>query len=142
MDRQRKAIKAVVDTNVIAYYLLGTPNFIDEVQKFWGRISDPLAPSLWEAEIANVVWMSVRGGAIASEDAPLKLGLAGRLGIHSVANKALWHGALMRSIESGVAIYDTLFIELADRESLPLATFDEKVLKAYPAIAKRPKELL
>ena len=26
---------AVVDTNVIAYYLLGTEPFLDEVRQFW-----------------------------------------------------------------------------------------------------------
>jgi len=41
-----------------------------------------------------------------------------------------------------LAVYDTLFIELAEQEGTFLATFDEKVLKAYPAIAKRPGELM
>ena len=30
----------------------------------------------------------------------------------------------------------------AQRRRLPMATFDGKVLKAYPAIAKRPRDLL
>src|SRR5439155_23611200 len=40
-------------------------------------------------------------------------------------DRTLWRGALRRALESGVAACDTLFVELADRESLPLATFDE-----------------
>ena len=43
---------------------------------------------------------------------------------------------LVRSLNSGIAVYDTLFIELAEREGTFLATFDEKVLKACPAIAR------
>ena len=33
-------------------------------------------------------------------------------------------------------------VELADRERVPMVTFDEKVLKTYPTIAKRPRDLL
>lgn len=53
----------------------------------------------------------------------------------------LWHGALARASHSGVAAYDTLFVELAFREQLPLATFDRKVLDIFPEIAKRPSEI-
>jgi predicted nucleic acid-binding protein len=101
-----------------------------------------MAPALWEAELANVIWMSVRGDVLTKEDAPAKLRLAARLGIHSVSARKLWQGALQRALESGVAVYDTLFVELADREQLPLATFDKKVLTTYPDIAKRPKDLM
>jgi len=45
-------------------------------------------------------------------------------------------------LESGVAVYDTLFVELADREQLQLATFDKRLLTTYPDIAKRPKDLM
>jgi len=51
-------------------------------------------------------------------------------------------GALQRALDTGVAVYDTLFVELADREQLPLATFDSKVLATYPDMAKRPKDLV
>lgn len=135
-------MKTVVDTNVIAYYVLGTPEFDEEVRAFWRRLDDTMAPALWEAELANVIWMSVRGSVLSKEDAPAKLRLAGRLGIHSVSVRKLWQGALQRALESGVAAYDTVFVELAHREQLSLATFDNKLLKTYPDIAKRPKDLM
>jgi predicted nucleic acid-binding protein len=46
----------------------------------------------------------------------------------------------VRSVQSGVAVYDTLFVELADREGVPLATFDQRLLKSWPEIACRPAE--
>lgn len=134
-------MKAVVDTNVIAYFLLGTPKFVVEARTFWNQADELLAPSIWEAEIANVIWMAARSDVITNEGAIAKLALAGRLGVHSINNRTLWHGALTRALKSGVAVYDTLYVELADRERVPMATFDEKVLKAYPAIAKRPRDL-
>jgi predicted nucleic acid-binding protein len=135
-------MKAVVDTNVVAYYLLGTVGFAAEVQQFWRCVDDALAPALWEAELANVVWMSVRAGVLAAADAPGRLALAARLGVHSVPTRSVWHGALLRAVQTGVAVYDTLFVELAERENAPLATFDRRLLAACPGIAYHPKDLV
>jgi hypothetical protein len=38
-------VRAVVDTNVIAYYVLGTPEVDAEVREFWRRVEDPMAPT-------------------------------------------------------------------------------------------------
>jgi len=49
---------------------------------------------------------------------------------------------LLRAHQSGVAVYDTLFVELAARERLPLATFDAALLRVFPNIAARPAALV
>lgn len=90
----------------------------------------------------NTRSLTPRTGGIARDDAAAKLALAGRLGVQSVNNRTLWHGALARALAAGVAVYDTLFVELADRESAQLVTFDRKVLKAFPSIATRPRDLV
>jgi predicted nucleic acid-binding protein len=133
-------MKAVVDTNVIAYYLLGNAEFDAEVRRFWEHVRDALAPAIWEAEIANVVWMSIRAGVLPEPGGPVKLHLARRLGIHTIATRSLWHGALLRSVQTGIPVYDTLFVELAEREEAPLVTFDQRLLKNWPAVACRPAE--
>jgi predicted nucleic acid-binding protein len=135
-------VKVVVDTNVVAYFLLGTEEFVEEARRFWRRVKEPVAPALWEAELANVVWMAVRAKLLAPEEAPRRLTLAAALGIQSVSSKSLWHGALSRAVSSGVAVYDTLFVELASRERLQLATFDDKILKSFPDLARRPDQLI
>jgi predicted nucleic acid-binding protein len=122
--------------------LLGTEPFAGEVRQFWETVREPIAPALWEAELANVVWMAIRSGILPADEGPRRLDLAARLGVHSVATRKLWHGAVARAVQSGVAVYDTLFVELAIRERLPMATFDAKVLAAFPEIAKRPGALL
>ena len=63
------------------------------------------------------------------------------LGIHTVPNRTLWQAALVRAHHSKIAVYDTLFVELAIREQLPLATFDTALLKAFPDVAVRPTAL-
>jgi predicted nucleic acid-binding protein len=134
-------MRVVVDTNVVAYYLLGNPLFESETQEFWGGLREPLAPALWEAELTNVVWMSIRAGVLEAAEGLTKLHLARRLGIHTVATRALWHGALVRSVQTGIAVYDTLFVELAEREGVALATFDKTLLRSWPQIAQRPGDI-
>jgi predicted nucleic acid-binding protein len=134
-------MKAVVDTNVVAYYLIGNAQFEREAKRFWQSVRDPLAPAIWEAEIANVVWMAIRMGVLRETAGTEKLRAARRLGVHTIETRALWHGALRRSVQSGVAIHDTLFIELAERERAPLVTFDQRLLKTWPTIARRPGEV-
>ena len=134
-------MKVVVDTNVVAYLLLGTEGFVDEAKACLNTVSNPIAPAHWEAELTNVVWMAVRTGILPPEDGPVRLSLARRLGVESVTTATLCQGALLRSVASGVAVYDTLFVELASRTGCPLLTFDKAVLKAFPDIAIRPRDL-
>lgn len=135
-------MKVVVDTNVVAYLLLGTKGFVDEARACLDTVSNPIAPAYWEAELTNVVWMAVRSGVLPPEEGPVRLSLARRLGIESVTTATLCQGALLRSVASGVAVYDTLFVELAARMGCPLLTFDKAVIKAFPDIAIRPRDLV
>jgi predicted nucleic acid-binding protein len=134
-------VKAVVDTNVVAYYLLGTEPFVEEVRRFWRTVEEACAPTHWEAELANAVWMAVRTGVLPTEEGHQKLDLAARLRVESVASRSLWQTALTRALSSGAAVYDTLFVELAVQRRLPLATFDRNVLKKFPQVAHRPGSL-
>ena len=134
-------MKAVVDTNVVAYLLLGTEGLVDEASACFNTVSNPIAPAHWEAELTNVVWMAVRSGILPPGEGPIRLSLAKRLGIESVNTATLCQGALLRSVSSGVAVYDTLFVELAARTGCPLLTFDKAVIKAFPDFAIRPRDL-
>jgi predicted nucleic acid-binding protein len=134
-------VRAVVDTNVIAYFLLGTDGFREECERFWREVETALAPAPWEAELTNVLWMATRKQVLDLPEALHRLELAKGLGIHSIAVTTLWSGALARAHSAGIAAYDALFVELAEREAIPLATFDEAVLKAFPGSAKRPRRL-
>jgi predicted nucleic acid-binding protein len=142
VDRGRTIVKAVVDTNVVAYFLLGTEKFAGEARAFLSSLGEAQAPALWEAELANVLCMATRHKILTIQEAIGRLTLAGSLGIHAIPNRTLWQGALVRSHQSGIAAYDTLFVELAVRERLPLATFDAALLKAFPNIASRPAGLM
>jgi predicted nucleic acid-binding protein len=134
-------VKAVVDTNVVAYFVLGTAEYVEEARRFIKALDEAWAPALWEAELTNALWMSVRHDILSLDEAVTRLTLADSLGIHSVPNRTLWQGALVRAHQSKIAVYDTLFVELAAREKLPFATFDAALLKTFPDIAHRPSVL-
>lgn len=139
---RNRPLRVIVDTNVVAYYLLATEPFVDEVRVFWHRPLDPAAPTLWEAEVSNVLWMAARTGLIDKRGALRRLGMASRLGIRSVPIRRLWRGGLARAMNSNIAAYDTLFVELAVRERKPLVTFDAKLLAAFPNVAVRPSAVV
>lgn len=131
----------IVDTNVVAYYLLGTEPFVDEVRQFWQTVAEAWAPAHWEAELANAIWMAIRTGVLPREEGHQKLDMAARLGIQSVSIRSLWQPVLTRALDSDAAVYDTLFVELAAQRHLFLATFDKNLLTKFPEIAKRPGTL-
>lgn len=62
-------MRAVVDTNVVACLLLATEGFVEESRSFMGMLDEGMAPAVWEAELANVVWMAVRRGVMPLEEA-------------------------------------------------------------------------
>ncbi|MGH9417699.1 MAG: type II toxin-antitoxin system VapC family toxin [Terriglobales bacterium] len=132
----------VVDTNVAVYLILHTQPFHEEVSQFWASLRTAAAPAHWQAEFAQVVWMAARAGILRGEEAAARLELAAQLPVASEPLVPLWRGAMRRSIETGVAVYDTLFVELASQRGCPLATFDGELLRKFPAIARRPAALM
>jgi hypothetical protein len=71
-------VKAVVDTNVVAYLLLGAEQYVDEAQTLMAALDEARAPALWEAEFANVLWMATRKKVLTIEEATTRLALAVR----------------------------------------------------------------
>ncbi len=134
-------MNAIVDTNVVAYYLLNTESHVEECREFWKGVNEASAPASWQAELLSVLWMAVRTRAITPSDSVSKLKAAASLGIHPVPVRQLWRGALRRSIDSDVSPYDVLFVELAIRRKQKLATFDRQLLRTFPDVAKRPADL-
>jgi predicted nucleic acid-binding protein len=135
-------MNAVVDTNVVAYYLLGTEPYAYEASEFWRSLDEPIAPAHWQAELANVLWMAVKTGALAPQDGHRRLDFASRLRIRAIPIGVLWQAALALAVESGISAYDTLFVALARRRNVRLATFDRQLIKTFPDIAQRPASLL
>jgi predicted nucleic acid-binding protein len=140
--RRQPSLIAAVDTNVAAYLLLDTEPYAASCERFFAALRDGIAPSTWEVELGNVLWLAARSGVLPEPEALARLRLSRRLGITSVPPGDLCQGALLRSIQSGIAVYDSLFVEVAIRTGRRLATFDRALLRAFPDIAARPDDLL
>jgi len=125
----------VVDTNVMAYLWLPgdrTPQAERLLQR------DPAwnAPLLWRSEFRNVL-----AGCLSRGDLDLETAL-------QIADEAegQMRGSefavpsaqvLARAAGSGCSACDCEFVVLAEELAVPLITSDEKVLRAFPSVARR-----
>lgn len=134
-------MKFIVDTNVLAYYLLRTEPFYNEVRNFWLAVEEAWAPDSWRAEFLNLLWLAVRAEVISPLQAEKRLFLAERLITQSIPTRQLTRTALHLAVTSEHPAYDTLFVALAMLEDVPLATCDQSLLKKFPDWAKRPESI-
>lgn len=99
-------------------------------------------PSLWWYEVANVLLVAERRGRITEAEALRALELFRSLRLETDSSpsvEALWR---LRTAgkEHGLSAYDAAYLELAMRRQLPLATFDQALLKAAKAAGVRTHE--
>jgi predicted nucleic acid-binding protein len=130
---------AVIDTNVLAYYLLGVEPYSHESSNLFEADIELIAPESFKAELLNVMWLSVRNGAISVVQGIEKLNYAEVLIDESVPITALWEDALVLAAESNHSPYDTLFVALAEREKTKLLSFDLPLRDAFPSTVMLPR---
>lgn len=123
----------VVDTNVIAYLLLGgekTPQARAALRK------DPVwaAPILWQSEFRNVLAMYLRQGQLVLSDA-LEL-VAEAESLLSGSEYRVESGQVLSLVAvSRCSAYDCEFVALAQELGVPLVTSDRQLLGAFPSVA-------
>ncbi len=107
------------------------------------RAGSPVAfaPASWEAELVHVVWRALRAGVVDREAAVEKLRVAAALDLRSQPVAQLWEGALGLSMVADHPPYNMVFVKLAERMGIPLVTFDEGLLRRFPEIARRPRDI-
>ena len=87
------------------------------------------APQIWWAEIRNILVVSERRGRIEPQESGRFLSDLSRLPI-AIDNDAQEAVVLDVARRHGLTFYDTLYLELALRHALPLATLDERLASA------------
>ncbi|WP_137181123.1 type II toxin-antitoxin system VapC family toxin [Roseomonas sp. AR75] len=87
-----------------------------------------LAPDLLWPECANILWKAVRRGIFGPVQAEMACAALLRLPFEIAGSAALMPGALRRAMALGHPAYDCLYLELAEREGLPLVTADRRLL--------------
>jgi predicted nucleic acid-binding protein len=121
-------VSAVVDASVAAQWVL---------QQELSKRADALrgedgliAPSLIAAELGNAIWKAVRWGNVSRAEAGAALNAALLPFDSLVGEETLCVRALAFSIEFAHPIYDCFYLALAERENVPLVTFDETMIAA------------
>jgi len=135
-------VRIVIDTDVVAAILLGQTDRSEEAAALVGACGELLVPSHFKAELGNVIWKSITFGNYPVDQAGALAAAADALGFTVVDVGELWQGALARAIAARHPVYDTLFVELAVRESVPMASFDRTLRERFSAVVKSPAALL
>ena len=141
-ERRPARREFVVDTNVLAYYALGTTPFCEEISELLSKPVELIAPDSWRVELLNVVWQASRSGAIQVGHGLALLEGVEKLLDRSVPVRSIWREALVCAQEHDLSTHDTLFIVLAEREQSDLLTYDQRLLAGFPRVARSPGRVL
>ena len=116
--------------------------FADEVtpaiEQVFKRIADTQAwvPAIWPAEVANGLQSGIRRGRIdvAFRDAALADLAVRAIVTDADTNTYVWTTTVRLATRFGLTIYDTLYLELAQRRGLPLASLDNQLRSAATSL--------
>lgn len=91
-----------------------------------------IAPALWPIEVGNVLLVAMRRGRITDEDRMHIRDdlLALPIDIEPVSCERVLDAVLAVASESNLSVYDAMYLDLALRLNLPLATLDKRLAAA------------
>ncbi|MCY3829978.1 MAG: type II toxin-antitoxin system VapC family toxin [Rhodospirillaceae bacterium] len=115
--------------------------FPDEATEATARLRDSLVdnrayvPSLWPVEVGSVLLAATRRGRIGVAEWPLICANLEALPIEidPVSPSRTWGTALELAVTHDLSAYDAMYLELAVRLQIPLATLDRKLRAAGQA---------
>ncbi len=115
--------------------------FPDETTAATDRLRDSLiggrafVPAIWPIEVGNVLRVATRRGRIVRDDWPrIRHNLeALPVEIDPVSTSRIWGSVLELAHERRLSVYDAMYLELAVRMQLPLATLDRALMDAAQA---------
>ncbi len=123
----------VVDASVAASWLLPDEEHPIAALAFDRLTNDPaVAPSLWWFEMRNLLIVNERRGRLDSGKTDKALSLLRNLAIQQDNDPE--EASIMRlARKHRLTVYDAAYLELAQREGLPLATLDAQLASAAAA---------
>lgn len=90
-----------------------------------------VAPELFLAECANILWKKVRRGELADNEAVVSAAILTRAGIEMVPMDDLIVGATRLAVELNHPAYDCFYIELCRMRGMPLITADNRLIRKF-----------
>jgi predicted nucleic acid-binding protein len=127
----------VVDNSVVMSWC-----FLDEAGKYTDAVlnclshAEALVPSLWPLEVVNVLLVAERKNRISPAAGAAFIALLGELPItvENNTNDPLMSRILHLGRETNLSSYDASYLDLAIRNSVPIATVDKKLIAAARAV--------
>ena len=116
--------------------------FPDEASETTDRLLESLlerqayAPGLWPIEVASAFLAATRRGRLEESQWPgIRHSLdALPIAVAPVASARVWSDVLELAHERGISVYDAMYLELALRMRLPLATLDGRLAAEAQAV--------
>lgn len=127
----------VIDASIIIEYLI-SGNYTAQTRRLFEQkaLDDQfIVPEFALLECTNVLWRQVRFQGMPVETAEALLKHLRKLPLRRVPAKSVLPTALRIGLNHQLAIYDSVYIALALRSSLPLITLDQPQTRA--ALAER-----
>ena len=130
----------VVDTNIIAYFLLpGEKTAL--IEQLFAKDNRWIVPPLWQSEFRNVLALYLRQGQITFDQARAIMTRAERL-LKSKTVQVTSQEVLNLIHLSQCSAYDCEFISLARRFKITMVTAYKKILREFPETAMSPQQFL
>jgi predicted nucleic acid-binding protein len=124
----------VVDTNIIAYSVLPSQHG-EAARALVRKDADWVAPSLWRAELRNVLATAMRVRGIPLARALRAFEDAERL-VEESAVPCSTSDCLQIAARGGISAYDAEFVWLAEELDVALVTSDRALVRAFPRRAQ------
>ena len=133
---------AVIDSNVFVYGALDLTAEGPIAEAVLRKAATVWAPASVFAECLNALRRHVKRGDLSADEAETRLDQIPPLIAHAVPVPDLWRRALQLSELADHSPFDTLFVALAEREELPVVTFDRKLANKFPQLCLAPAAFL
>jgi len=98
--------------------------------------SGAAVPSLWRIEVTNALQTAVRRGRITPDyrDASIADLAVLDIGVDTETDRLVWNRTLQYADRFGLTLYDAVYLELAQRLTVPLASLDRELRAAGTAL--------
>lgn len=132
----------VVDSNVLAYVAFKEPRFREESLAVLMSDDQIVVPDFCIVELANVAWKWVRHHGLDPSSALAALDDALGFISYTIPAAHIWQPALELAIANDHAVYDMFFVVAARSRNTHLVTYDTRLLREFPDLARLPSAVL
>jgi predicted nucleic acid-binding protein len=122
----------VLDSMIFVYLSVDLPTRSDEARSVLAAAEDVIAPDSLFAEVTESLRKWVLAGRLAPSDALAAAEEARSIVDLVVETPTVAARALGLALEREHAVYDTLFVAVAERYSTRVVTYDRELLRKFP----------